>query len=112
MSLEQWTCIDVGGQDEAALHLRGKAFCIFSGESRYYFVYVVACVRQSQIDWRQARMLAKHHDDRWTQLEPSYINQAKRVLETGKTGQEMGKTTSTSTYSQTDPTETTIPRAT
>ena len=37
---------------------------------------------QSQADRRQARMIPKHHEDRWTktclQLEHSVINQAKR----------------------------------
>ena len=40
-------------------------------------------------------MIAKHHEDRWAKLclqrEPSYINQAKRALDTMKTGQEMGR---------------------
>ena len=40
-------------------------------------------LRQSQINWRQARMIARHHEDRWTKLgpnwmEPSYTNQAKK----------------------------------
>ena len=47
-------------------------------------------LRQSKICWRQASMIATHHEDRWTKL-LSNINQAKRVPQTMKTGHEVGR---------------------
>ena len=69
-------------------------------------------VRQSRIHWKQAKMIDKHHQDRWTKFVSNWnqviSNQARSVLETRKTGQVTGKTTSTSTYDQIEPTGTTM----
>ena len=52
-------------------------------------------LRQKQTYWRQARMFAKHHEDRWTNLvhnwNPAVSTKRKGVPETRKTGQEMGR---------------------
>ena len=62
--------------------------------------------RQSQIHWRQARMIAKRHDDRRTKLVSNW-NPAVSSKQKGdqKQGRLARKTTSTSTCSLTDPTE-------
>ena len=51
--------------------------------------------RQSLINWRQARIIATHHEDRWTKLvsnwNPAVPTKQKVVPETRKTGQAMGR---------------------
>ena len=73
-------------------------------------------LRQSMMYLKQARMVAKHHEERWTkaylQPESSDVNQAERVPEARKTGLRDGKTTLTRIYNQPVPTETKISRAT
>ena len=52
-------------------------------------------LRQSRIYCKQARMIAKHHEDCCTKLDshwnPAIINQADRVSEARKNGPEMGR---------------------
>ena len=52
-------------------------------------------LRQSKVYWKQARMLAEHHEDRWTKLVSNW-NSALSKKQTGepettKTGQEVGR---------------------
>ena len=52
-------------------------------------------LRQRKIFWKQTRMTAKLHDDRWNKLpsnwNPAISTKRKGVPETGKTGQEIGR---------------------
>ena len=70
-------------------------------------------LRQSRNYRKPTRMIAKHHDNRWTKLvtncNPAISTKQKRYPKQER----HGKTTSTCTYNQPDPTETTtISRAT
>ena len=63
-------------------------------------------LRQRQIYGRQARIIAKHHKDRWTKL-VSCWNPARSTKQQGhrKQGRQVDRTTSTRTYNHTAPIE-------
>ena len=70
-----------------------------------------------RVYWKQTRMIAKHYDDRQTKLifswKPNNVKQSKKGARNKEDWPRDGKTTSTSTYKQPDPTyTTTIFRAT
>ena len=70
---------------------------------------ITSCIfRQSRIHWKQTRMIAKHHDDRWTKLISNWnpaISTKQKGIGSKEDRPRDGKTRSTHTYNKPESTD-------